>query len=137
MKCCRCLKAAPVKNPWLSIVINGKSKPRGMVIAKVSLNGRSIYLFELEQDFNKESLEKYSVLIQYKSDFSEFTNEDLYNFIWNCGENKGWSNICLDDDLVTVTKTRINHTDGMKERILHLCQNLLNKARASTKAANS
>lgn len=117
-----CFKVIHDKSSWVNINIHGESKPRGMMIAQVGFGKKSIYLFELEQDFNKSSKENYSVLIQYKSDFSEFINEDLYNFIWRCGENKGWSKIYLEDDLVTVIKTRINHTDGMEERILNLIQ---------------
>lgn len=120
-----CFKTSPAKNSWVNIDIGGKLKPRGMIIAQVSFNHKSIYLFELEQDFNKDNLENYSVLIQYKSDLSMFTNENLYNFLWNCAENKGWSNIYLEDEVETINRRRVNHTESMIERLLDVTKTVL------------
>jgi len=66
-----CFKTSKVKNDWVNIDIGGSLKPRGMMIAQVSFNTSSIYLFELEQSLNNEKKENFSVLIQYM-DFTRF-----------------------------------------------------------------
>lgn len=121
-----CFKIGREKNSWVSVDINGESKPRGMMIARVSYKNRLAYLFELEQNVNniENKSENFSLLIQYKSNLTAFTNDEIYNFLMNCGISKKWAKMTLED-AGTLKRSKVNHTGIIKDRIFNIIQSAL------------
>lgn len=121
-----CFRVGKVHNSWVNVEIHGNLKPRGMMIAKVSYGSRLAYLFELEQKVKgaQDKPENFSLLIQYKSDFSAFSNEELYDFILSCGVNKKWASMTLKDES-TLKRLKVNHTENFIDRIHEVIKSVL------------
>lgn len=96
------------------------------MIAQVSCESRLAYLFELEQNVNniENKSENFSLLIQYKTDFSAFANDELYDFILSCGVNKKWAKMTLED-ASALKRSKVNHTENFKNRILEVIKSVL------------
>lgn len=111
-----CFKVGNQKNKWVELDLGTEIKSRGIIIAEVSFKSKILYLMELEQYQNSSTENNCSLRIQFKRDYSEIKNDELYNFVYRCGLQQRWPQITKEESAV-FNKVTLNHSGkNLKER---------------------
>ena len=118
-----------VKNKsWAEIYAGDQLRQRGIVIAQVIYQDHLWYLFDLEPNKNDlaDETKGFSLLARYIKNKELLSNTQLYEFMRECVKASGWPKFTAESALI-FKETRLNHTWGLKERLMIKMKNQMGK----------